>query len=155
MLFRSNTDDQPLGAWTSPEVPAGGVREFDIATIEREITPHRTDSYIPPALVKQNFYGLKIEAPFEGLFQPVIVQNTGGTQTNASTCYEATGTDAKTLIAVAASAREAEGVVSTVVVSNTGAAASAAKLTVIDARTGTTLGSFTTDAIPEIGRAHV
>lgn len=142
-----NTDDQALGAWVSPEIPAGGVREFDIATIEREATPHRTDAYIPPALSKQNFYGLRIEAPFEGLFQNML-QTPGGAYTNGSACYEGVGTDQKVAIGVTASVRAAERGASTVVVSNTGAAPAAAVLTVIDARTGEVVGAFTTATIP-------
>lgn len=146
-----NTDDQPLGAWVSPEVPAGAVREFDIATIEREATPHRTNEYVPLAFLKQNFYGLKIDAPFEGLFQNVVQQTSGGAYSNASTCFEATGVDAKTSIAVASSAREAEGYVSTVVITNTGGTSASAKLDVYDARDGTALGSFQTGTIPANG----
>jgi hypothetical protein len=141
-----NTDDQPLGAWTSPEIPAGAVREFDIATIETEATPNRTDAYIPPSLAKQTFYGAQIQTDIEGLVQ-VLVSHTGGAQTNASTCFEATGADAKTAIGVAASSRAAEGYASTLVVTNTGATAATAKLNITDARDGAQLGSFTTATI--------
>lgn len=146
-----NYEDQPLGAWVSPEIPPGAVGEYDIATIETEATPHRFDSFVPRALVKQDFYGIAMETGMDGLFQNVLSRNSGGAYTNASTCFEGVATDQKTLIAVVGSAREAEGFVSTVVVANTGAASSTATLTVVDAGDGSTLGSFQTDAIPGNG----
>ena len=146
-----NYEDQPLGAWVSPEIPPGAVREFAIATIEGEATPHRFDAFVPRALAKQNFYGIAMETGMDGLFQNVLSRNSGGAYTNASTCFEGVATDQKTLISVSASVREAEGYASTVVVANTGATSSTATLTVVDARDGTTLGSFQTDAIPGNG----
>ena len=106
---------------------------------------------MPRALAKQNFSGLAVETGIDGVFQNVLTRSSGGAYSNASTCFEGVAADQKTLIAVAASVREAEGYASTVVVTNTGATSSSATLTVVDARDGTTLGSFQTDAIPANG----
>ena len=143
-------EDQPLGTWVSPAVAPGSMLETSIATIEKELVLHRVDSYVPPALVKQNTYAMTVQTAIDGAFQHVTGR-TDGPYANLSVCNSAVITQPRELMAVNTAANDAAGYASTIVISNTGTAAAAARLSVFDARDGTLLGSAETQAVPAGG----
>jgi hypothetical protein len=148
-------NDQPLGSWESPEIPAHGMVEVPIATVERELRLHQVDTYIPRELRKANYYGLSVQTAIDGLFQHVLTPangGTGGTLSNVSTCADAVTSSRRDLMAVHPGG---SGHASTIVVTNTGATAAAATLKFYDARDGAVRGSYQTASIPAGGQARL
>ncbi|MBL8643133.1 MAG: hypothetical protein JNK21_04300 [Rhodospirillaceae bacterium] len=150
-----NNDDQPLGSWISPPIAPGSMQEYPIATIERELKLHQTDFYIPPALVKQNIYGLRVRTEIDGYMQHILRRTQDGAFSNLSTCADAVTTAPKTLMAVLSSVMDAEGYVSTITVANTGATSASARLTLYDARHGMPLGAYQTEPIAANGFVYL
>ena len=151
LTLYGNYEDQPLGTWTSTDIPAGAELEVPIATIERELKLHRNDVYIPTELVKQDTYSISVATNIDGFFQHALRRDPGGALTNLSACYEATTTAGKTLMTVNSSVMDASGYTSIVVVSNTGAVASPTTLGIYDSRSGALLGSMQTDPVSAHG----
>jgi len=144
-------DDQPLGTWVSPVIAAGAMQEIPIATVERELTLHQIDVYKPPALVKQNHYGIGLTTDIDGFFQHVLWRTPDGAYSNLSTCYDAVTSETKTLMAVNAPSMAAAGYISAIVVNNVGDAAGPVTFNFYDARDGSLAGSYRTGTIAADG----
>lgn len=143
-------DDQPLGSWVSPAIPAGAMREVDIATVERELTLHKKDAYAPTSLRKENFYTLVVQTDVAGFFQHILRGTSDRALSNVSTCSDAVTTAGRTAMAVHPSSASV-GTESAIVVTNTGPSAAAVRLNFYDARDGTLRGSYQTASIPAQG----
>lgn len=144
--------DQPLGSWQSPEIAPHAMVEVPIAKFEREIKLHQVDMYVPRELRKAPYYGMSVLTDIDGFFQHVLTSPNGGnagTLSNVSTCADAVTLGGRDLMAVHAGNQTAgQNFASTIVVTNTGAAAAPATLKFYDARDGSLRGSYQTAAIP-------
>ena len=135
-----------LSEWKSPLIPPGASPQYGIPTVEAAAGRGFT---IPQT------YSLTIHADINGSFQHVLYRPLDGTFSNLSAC------DSLQLAAAAPRATNvhssllAAGFPSSVIVYNTGAAAMSATLGVNDARDGTRLGVYATDAIPPLGQVTV
>ena len=132
------------GQWTSPSIPAGAELQYDIATVETGAGVTGT---------RPSYYALSLQSGFAGYFQHVLFRPTDGTLTNLSTCTAGVTADAAKLSGVHSTIVGAYGFPSTIVVTNTGAAAATAALGIYDARNGTKLGTYTTASIAANGEA--
>ena len=124
-----------LGQWTSPTIPTGAQHQFDMGTVEAG-----AGIGAPP-----NLYAIKIDAAIDGYFQHVVHRPAQNTVTNLSSCAAGVTADPKKLSGVNSSNLVA--FPSSVVITNTGAAAATATLEVYDAMSGTSQGTYTSPSI--------
>ena len=130
-----------VASWTSPSIAAGAEQQYAIKDIEREVGIAN-----PP-----NYYSLSVQSGITGYFQHVLYRPADGTLTNLSTCMETTTSDTTKIAGVHSSLVGDLGFPSSIAVNNTGAATATVTLGIYDARNGSKLGSYTTDAIPSGG----
>jgi hypothetical protein len=135
-----------LATWTTPSIPAGAAPQYSIASVESAATT---------AFTKPKYYAVQIAPQFAGSFQYVLWDVTQGVLTNQSTCNTSSGTVPTRLTNVHSSSLGDAGYPSTVVVSNTGTAATTAALSVFSATTGTLLGTYVTAQIAANGQIFV
>jgi hypothetical protein len=139
--FRDYISGQSVGQWTSTSIPASGELQFAIGTIENEMA-------LPN---KPEYYSVSIQPNISGYFQHVLFRPIDGTLTNLSTCAAGVTADPLKLSGVHSSVLQTN-FPSTVVVNNTGTAATTAALGIYDARNGNLLGTYTTVSIPANGQ---
>jgi hypothetical protein len=144
-----NNSDQSIGYWISPVIPAGGMAEYSIATIEAGLKLTAPDAFVPPSLVKQDYWGLSVQTDIDGFFQHVL-SAPDGALTNLSTCLDAVTTGDRTLMGVHSSIMDASQP-SLIVVTNSGSAEMRAAISFYDARSGGGLNHYITDPIPAGG----
>ena len=102
---------------------------------------------------KPDFYTLQVAGSLLGEVQHVLWHASDGTLTNLTTCYSGSRNNASRLGAVHASGIGAAGYPSSIIVANTGKAASAVTLDIANAGDGSKLGSYRTASIPAGGQA--
>ncbi len=82
-----------LGTWRSPNIPAHSSQQFDIARIQREMTP--TTSSPTPASV---YFNLELTSTFTGYLQHVVWEQNSGVLTNLTSCAAGYSTDTSFLM---------------------------------------------------------
>lgn len=132
---------QTLTQWTSPSIAPGTAPQYAISTLEAGITG-----------TKPAFYSVKMQSQFAGTFQHVLWKSSDGTLTNLSTCDSGITAIPTRMTNVHSSLLGTAGYPSSIVVYNTGSSASAVALTVSDAATGTSLGTYNIASIPAEGQ---
>jgi hypothetical protein len=132
---------QSLGQWTSPSIAPGTAPQYPITTVESALS-----SGTKPA-----FYSVTMQSQFAGTFQHVLWKPSDGTLTNLSTCDSGITAVATRVANVHSSILGSFGYPSSIVVYNTGTTAGAVSLTITDATTGNTLGTYQTLPIPANG----
>lgn len=124
---------QTFARWTSPSIPAGASAQYYIEEIEAAVSS---------AVTRPPYYAMTVQPAFDGAFQHVLWRPADGTLTNVSSCAASVTANPSLLINVH-STLLGPGYPSSVVISNTGAAAATAQLGVYDSVTGTKLGTYT------------
>ncbi|MEQ1883338.1 MAG: hypothetical protein ABL878_20490, partial [Burkholderiales bacterium] len=140
-LYDSTTGGSSLGQWTSPPIPAGAQVQYPIGSIEAAI-----------GLMKRPSYFIEVDSTVFGYFQHVLWRAPDGAISNFSTCGGTVTNDPAVLLAVHSSGVGAIGYPSTVIVNNSGTAATEATLGIYNAASGKKLGSFRTALIPANGQ---
>ena len=139
--LRDSVTGESLGQWTSPAIPGYSEQQFYIGDIDIGLA-RRAPSYT-----------LSLQSDFTGSFQNVFFRGPDGALTNGTVCAQGIQTEAYWASGVHSSLLPAYP--STVMVNNTSDAAKAVELTVIDARDGKPLGTYTTPVVPGHGRLPV
>ena len=134
-----------LATWTSAAIPSNGELQFAISTIESQASASFT---------KPLYYSLSIRPGITGYFQHVALDLTTGTLTNLSTCDSGTINNPGVLVGVHSSLLD-NGYPSTVVVYNTGTAATKVQLGIYDARNGNQIGTYVTPSVPGSGQIRI
>jgi hypothetical protein len=145
VALANSTTGANLGSWTSPSIPAGASRQFQINTVE---------TAIPSSTTKPQFYATTLQTQISGFFQHVLYRPADGTLTNLSTCEAGVTTSAGNLINVHSSILDF-GFPSSVVVSNPTTSAFTATLGIFDSETGTRRGTYTTPTVAAGGRVII
>ncbi len=136
---------QTLVQWTSPSVPAGASPQYGLSIIEAAATA---------AFTKPTYYSVSVTSQFAGVMQHVLYRPFDGTLTNLSLC-DAGVTASRTQVANVHSGLLTNGFPSSIVLFNTGTAATTVTLGVFDSTTGARLGTHTTSAIAANAQAVV
>lgn len=129
-----------IGTWTTPVIQPGTSPQYALQTIEAGL-----GSFTKPA-----YYRIAVQSGTSGFIQHVLWRSTDGTLTNLSTCETGVTANATQLNNVH-SALLANGYPSSVVLNNTGSAASYVELGIYNAATATKVGTYTTPQIPASG----
>ena len=137
VTLASTASGTALGQWTSPAIAPGASRQFALSEIEAAV-PTRASTYT--ALVQTQIPG----------FMQHVLWRADGTLSNASTCD--VGVVANPTQIANVHAPLIAGYASSVVLTNTGAAAMSATLGLYDAATGARRGGYATAAIPAGGQ---
>jgi hypothetical protein len=145
VTLRDPATGQAYGQWTSPGIPAGAEIQYPIGVIE-------AGAGVPSA--RPDTYAASVQAGFQGYLQHVLYRPSDGTLTNLTTCDSGTTAD-QTRLSGVHTAQLGAGFPSSVVVNNTGPEASAATLTIYDARDGVRLGAYTTPAVAAGGHLTI
>ncbi|MDX2145586.1 MAG: right-handed parallel beta-helix repeat-containing protein [Rhodospirillaceae bacterium] len=145
VTFRDFATGQSVGTWTSTSVPVDGELQFAIADIENTLGLGAN---------KPAYYAVSMQSSINGYFQHVLWRPADGTLTNLSTCAAGVTADSVKLSGVHTSLLQS-GYPSSVVVSNTGTAATTVTLGVYNANTGVKRGNYVTPSIPAGGQALV
>jgi hypothetical protein len=132
-----------LGQWTSDSIAPLSELQYPIGTVESGAGISGT---------KPNYYAVTLDAGINGYFQHVLFRPADGTLTNSSTCASDVTADRTKLSGVHSSLIGSGGFPSSIVITNTGAAAETITLGIYDARNGTKLGTYTTALIPANGQ---
>lgn len=133
-----------MAIWNSPSITAGAGLQVPITTVEAAATS---------VFVKPEFYTVQIAGNMNGEFQHVLLHSADGTFTNLTTCSTATRNNPSRVGAVHASVIGALGYPSSIIVANTGTAATTLTLDITEASSGTKLGTYQTTSIPAKGQA--
>ncbi len=136
VTFRNSATGQVIGQWTSPSIPGGAELQYAISTPEAALG----------AFTKPSYYAISVTPEFSGYFQHVLWKPADGTLTNLSTCETGVTIDTRRLVGVHSTVLDS-GYPSSIVVNNTGVAATTVALGVYDARDGVKLGTYTTASI--------
>lgn len=140
--FYDQDTNATLGVWTSPSIAPGAEQQVSVADIAATgVTTNKA------------YYTVGLSTTFRGYFQNVLYRPADGTLTNLSTC--AAGVTAPQARLSAVHTSKISGFPSSVVINNTGAAATAYTLGIYDARNGSRLGAYTTASIPANGQAAI
>ena len=128
-----------LGTWTSPTIPAHASPQVAIATIEAGAALSAGQII---ALPTRTSYNIELESSFPGYVQTLLYAPSAGLFANMTSCSSGFATTDNTL-AVNVNAASVADYVSHLRITNTGPVASAAVLTFVDARNGSTVASWT------------
>ncbi|MHB1207688.1 MAG: hypothetical protein ACYCZX_19145, partial [Rhodospirillaceae bacterium] len=138
VTLRSGANGLPLALWTSPAIPAGASKQFAVSEMEA----------LAGGITPPNYFTIGVQSTMPGAMQHVLFRPVDGTLTNLSTCETGVTANPSQLINVHSSLLMSLGFPSTVVVTNTGAAAKAVTLSLTDAGTGAALGTYTSGIVP-------
>ena len=141
------TTGQSLGQWTTPTIPAGAAPQYFIGDVEAGIG-------MGPASAKPDYYDIAVNAPMNGYFQHVLWRSSDQTLTNLSTCGSGVTIDGARLANVHASTFDSS-YPSSIVVNNSGSAATGVVLGIYNASTNVRLGTYSILSIPVNGRVVV
>jgi hypothetical protein len=144
VTLQDSVTGQPFATWTSPSIPVGSEQQYAIAEIERA-----TGNFARPS-----FYSIAIASNIAGTFQHVLWRAADGTLTNLSTCATGVTSNQNTLSGVHTGLLN-DSYPSSIIVNNTGTAATPVTLGIYNANTGAKRGSYTTSSIPAGGQAAV
>jgi hypothetical protein len=133
-----------LGKWTTPTIAPGTAPQYFIGDIEAGLG-------MAPTAAKPDFYTIGVETIMTGYFQHVLWRSSDGTLTNLSTCGSGITIDGSKLANVHASTFD-KSYPSSIVINNTGQAASSVVLGIYDAGANVKLGTATFNATPARGR---
>jgi hypothetical protein len=135
-----------VNTWQSPrDVPPGVSIQVPVADIEPAGVA---------ASLRSPFYVATVQTTFNGRFQHVLFNGSSSTFTNMTTCMGGTTSDPEFLSFVHSSYLGDKGYPSTISVTNINPD-SRVSFSVFDAATGTDLGLYTTDVIPQNGSALI
>ncbi|MCA0201223.1 MAG: M23 family metallopeptidase [Proteobacteria bacterium] len=133
VALRDEASGMALGEWTSPVIPAGAEHQFSIATIEAELNKDGAGD-----LTKANSYAITVRTEITGSFQHLLYNGEDGALTNLSTCAAGVMTNPAAVSGVQAARHPTA---SSIVINNTGAAATPLTLGIYDARDGAKIGT--------------
>jgi hypothetical protein len=142
VVLSDSTTGSALASWTSPSIEPGTSRQFSVGEIEGSLTG-----------TKPLYYSATVLPGFSGGAQHVVWDTSVGTLLDRSTCDSQTPQSQRRVINVHSSL--VAGYPSTVIVHNTGTAATTATVSVLNATTAQSLGSFTTASIPPNGQLRM
>lgn len=141
------TTGQSLGRYTTPSILPGTAPQFFIGDIEAGLG-------MSPTAARPDYYAVAIESTMTGYFQHVLWRSSDGTLTNLTTCGSGVTIDGTKIANVHSSAFDSA-YPSSVVVNNTGLAASGALLGVYNAASNVRLGTYTILSVPAGGRVVI
>ena len=141
VTLRDSVTGDSLGQWTSPTVPGYSEQQFYIGQLEGGLT-RRAPSYT-----------LSLESDFYGSFQNIFFRGPDGALTNGTVCAQGVQVESIRVNGVHSSLLSTYP--STILVNNTGDAAKSVDLTVVNANTGATLGTYPTPVIAAHSRLPV
>ena len=128
-----------LGTWRSGVIPSMAELQYDIGTIEQQISPRIT---APPTI-----YSVAIESTFDGYFQNVLWNSATGALTNLSGCGSGLSKDVSNVMGFHSSLLQF-GYPSFLYLHNVGATSAGVTIRISDAATGVKIGDFFWSQVP-------
>ncbi len=138
---RDSRTGATLGAWLSDSIPPNAENQVELRIMEQSFAPGQ----------KPDGYSISVQSQIAGYLQHVSWQPSEGTLTNITTCASGATVPYTSLSAVHTSII-GPGYPSTIILTNTGDAPSAATLDVYDARDGAKIGTYVTEAVAAHGQ---
>ncbi len=139
--------NQVLGSWTTPIILPGTAPQYSIGDLEASIG-------MAPTAARPDYYSVAVQTTMTGYFQHVLWRSSDGTLTNLSTCGTGVTIDGTKIANVHASTFDSA-YPSSVVVNNSGIAASGVLLGIYNASTNVRLGTYTILSVPANGRVVI
>jgi V8-like Glu-specific endopeptidase len=138
VALANGTTGQIIGRWTSPSLPPGSARQFDMRTIEMQAVPA-----IDPAL--HSDYSISVTSTVKGYLQHIVFNPGAKALTNVTGCERGTSINNAQLMNVHTSRLAAYP--SFILFHNTGTTAAEPTFRVYDAVTGSLIGSVKSELI--------